>query len=145
MMKTNKQSMTGVAAVEFVIILPLLLLFLAAVGEFGNAFIRYNILSKAVQNGARFAVTEVYGTADSYQIADPAQIRNVVMYGNSAGTGQAILNDVTVLVDYDPDDDTDKYVVVTAAYPYTPLMDALLGGIMSDVTLTASALMRVRP
>lgn len=140
-----RKNISGVASVEFVIVLPLLLLFLAAVGEFGNAFIRYNTLSKAVQNGARFAVTEVYGTANSYQIADAQQIRNVVIYGNNLGVGEPLFENMTVDVTYNPDDDTDKYVVVTANYPYTPLLDALLGNVMTDVTLRSSSLMRVRP
>lgn len=124
--------------------LPLLLLFLVAIAEFGNAFIRYNTLSKAVQNGARFAVSEVYGTAKAENIAPTSDIQNAVKYGNPNPVEGAapVLESLTVNVSYDG---VGKYVVVTAEYPYTPIIGAMLGDLLSDVTLSASAIMRVAP
>lgn len=143
-MKYVQRRESGIASVEFTIILPLLLLFLVAIGEFGNAFIRYNTLSKAVQNGARFAVSEVYGTAKAENIAPTSEIQNAVIYGNPnpADGATPVLESLTVNVSYD---DVNNYVVVTAAYPYTPIVGAFLGDALSDVTLTASSVMRVAP
>ncbi|XAW89989.1 TadE/TadG family type IV pilus assembly protein [Vibrio sp. CDRSL-10 TSBA] len=82
-MKTMRvKNIKGLASIELLIVLPVLLLILAAIAEFGNAFIRYNILSKAVQNGARMAVTEVYGTAKAENIASDEEIKQAVMYGS---------------------------------------------------------------
>ncbi|KOO11615.1 hypothetical protein AKJ18_28215, partial [Vibrio xuii] len=108
------------------------------------AFIRYNTLSKAVQNGARFAVSEVYGTAKAENIAPTSEIQNAVMYGSPSPADGAtpVLESLTVNVSYD---DVNNYVVVTAAYPYTPIVGAFLGDALSDVTLTASSVMRVAP
>ncbi|UUM30078.1 TadE/TadG family type IV pilus assembly protein [Vibrio japonicus] len=143
-MKSMQRKEKGIASVEFTIVLPLLLLFLVAIGEFGNAFIRYNTLSKAVQNGARFAVSEVYGTAKADNIAPTSDIQNAVIYGNPnpADGAAPILESLTVNVSYDA---VGKYVVVTAQYPYTPIIGAMLGDLLSDITLTASAVMRVAP
>ena len=47
----------GMAAVEFVITVPLLLLVMLVVVELGRAFVQYDTLSYSVRNSARF-VTE---------------------------------------------------------------------------------------
>lgn len=144
-MKTMRvKNIKGLASIELLIVLPVLLLILAAIAEFGNAFIRYNILSKAVQNGARMAVTEVYGTAKAENIASDEQIKQAVMYGSPKtvvdDTTQPILEAMTVTVTYSTGDD---YVVVTGTYPYQPLVGPWLNDLLSDVTVTASAVMRV--
>lgn len=143
----------GIAAVEFLVVLPLLLVILGAIAEFGNAFILYNTLSKTVQNGARFAVTQVYGSGQSDKIVGEeeslpdgqtysySEIKRTVVYGNQSGEGTAVLPDFVIEnvgVVHE-----NKYVVVTAEYPYTPIVNPLLGNILSDVRLTASAVMRV--
>lgn len=133
----------GLAAVELTFLLPLLLLFLAAVGEFGNILIKYNTLSKAVQNGARIAVTEVYGTANPDAIASDSDIANAVIYGSTAPIDGAlpVLESVSVTVSQNGD-----LVTVTAEYPYQTLMAPLLDNILtSSLTLTASSVMRVSP
>ncbi len=54
----------GVAAVEFVIVLPLLLLFLFAITSFGSAlFIHSNMLNAAREAARRMAVTEAASLA----------------------------------------------------------------------------------
>lgn len=134
----------GLAAVEFSIVLPFLLLILAAIGEFGNAFISYNILNKAVQNGTRMAVTQVYGTAKAENIASDDEIEKAVKYGNPNitvdDTTQPVLEELTVSVIHDG-----NYVIVTAQYPYQPLLGALLDDVLADVILTSSSVMRVTP
>ncbi|WP_417212501.1 TadE/TadG family type IV pilus assembly protein [Acinetobacter venetianus] len=144
---SRPRSYKGVAAIEFTIVLPFLLLLLAAIAEFGNAFIKYNILNKAVQNGARIAVTEVYGTAKAEAIASDEEITNAVLYGHTndpdTNAGESpVLDAVIVTVEYEPGDD---YVVVTGSYPYQPLLGVLLGGLLTDIKLTSSSVMRVEP
>ncbi len=139
--KCRKQA--GIAAVEFTLLLPLMLLFIAAIGEFGNILIKYNTLSKAVQNGARIAVTDVYGTANSDAIASDSDISNAVIYGSKSPVDGALpaLEGITVTVKQEG-----NVVTVTATYPYQALMAALLDNIISQkVTLTSSSVMRVSP
>lgn len=139
--RMHKQA--GIAAVEFTLILPLMLLFIAAIGEFGNILIKYNTLSKAVQNGARLAVTEVYGTGNPDAIASDADISNAVIYGSKSPPDGAspVLEGITITVSQ-----SGKTVTVTADYPYQTLMAPLLDNIIaSNVTLTSSSVMRVSP
>ncbi len=139
--KCRKQA--GIAAVEFTLLLPLMLLFVAAIGEFGNILIKYNTLSKAVQNGARIAVTDVYGTANPEAIASVADISNAVIYGSKNPVDGALpaLEGITVSVLQEG-----NVVTVSAAYPYQALVAPLLDNIISqNFTLTSSSVMRVSP
>ncbi|MBY7804555.1 pilus assembly protein [Vibrio fluvialis] len=140
----RRRKQYGLAAVEFTIVLPLLLLLLAAVAEFGNLFIRYNTLSKAVQNGARMAVVEVYGTAKADKIASDDKIEKAVKYGNPEVIPDAntkpVLDSLTVNIVHNG-----NYVTVTAQYPYQPFLGVLLDNILDGTILTSSAVMRVTP
>ncbi len=134
----------GIAAVEFLITLPLLLLIFTVIVEFGNLFLRYNTLSKSVQNAVRYSVTDVYGTANPSDIAATDNIKNMVVYGNKAGSGNPILenlkkDDVTV------DSSISKYVVVTASYTYSPLLNFIPYESISSLTFTSSSVMRTEP
>lgn len=80
MKNTCKQR--GVAIVEFALILPLLLLMIFTVTEFGRAVYEYNILTKSVRNGARYLSME-----PPHNVLSIAQARNLMVFGNSAGTG----------------------------------------------------------
>jgi hypothetical protein len=50
----QKNSESGVAVVEFAIVITLLLIIVAGVVEFGRAFWYYDALTKATRDGARF-------------------------------------------------------------------------------------------
>ncbi|WP_165310385.1 TadE/TadG family type IV pilus assembly protein [Vibrio ziniensis] len=140
----------GLAAVEFLITLPLLVLVLTIIVEFGTAYIRYNTLSKSVQNAVRYAVRDVYGTATPYAIANINLVKNMVVYGkkNKEDDDLPILNSFAisdVSVSYDNEDADDKYVVVTANYTYQPIFRYLYFGTLSDLTMSSSAVMRTKP
>ena len=75
----------GVQLLELAIVLPIMLLMFAGIAEFGRYFYEYTTLSKAARVGARYLVTQ---KVDCVQ-ADLA--RNLVVYGNTAGTGSPIL------------------------------------------------------
>ncbi|CAH0533934.1 hypothetical protein VST7929_01811 [Vibrio stylophorae] len=138
----------GLAAVELAITLPILLLLLVAVSEIGRLLIHYNTLTKAVQDGARYAVVDIYGTAAANQIADVNEIKNMVVYGNKGGSGDALLvnlntGNVTV-------SQANSYVIVTAQLTYAPAFIKLpeffgSGGDSLVLPIRASALMRTGP
>ncbi len=135
----------GMAAVEFLITLPLLLMVLTIIVEFGTAYIRYNTLSKSVQNAVRYSIRD-----SQFFIADFASIKNMVVYGKKTviDGDEPILKsfgveDVSVV--YDETDDDEKYVVVTGTYTYVPILRFLYFDKLSDLTMSSSAVMRAKP
>ncbi|WP_046223372.1 TadE/TadG family type IV pilus assembly protein [Vibrio sp. ECSMB14106] len=134
----------GFAAVEMVLVAPVLLFFLVLVLELGNILIQYNIISKSVQNGARYAVSEVYDTKGG-TIAPTLEIKNVVVYGQSS-VGTAILSTLTtsdVTVEPDPIGSGD-YVQVSVTYDYVPnFLSIPFSTENFAIPLSATSVMRV--
>lgn len=77
----NRQ--TGVALLEFAFILPLLLVLSLLAAELGRAVYRYNTTAKAVRDAARYLSVQTPGT-------HVAEARNLIVYGNLAGTGSPL-------------------------------------------------------
>jgi Flp pilus assembly protein TadG len=70
----------GVALVEFAFVLPLLLVLSLVSAELGRAVYRYNTTAKAVRDAVRYLSVQTPGT-------HVAEARNLILYGNVAGTG----------------------------------------------------------
>ncbi|MCF7362984.1 MULTISPECIES: TadE/TadG family type IV pilus assembly protein [Vibrio] len=141
----DKQS--GIAAVEFLVTLPVLLFIFTVVIEFGNAFIRYSTLNKSVQNAARYAVVDIYGTATSGSIANESDIKKMVMYGKTSfEQGEkptAVLDSLTLdNISVIP---VGNYVVISANYDYQPILNLLPIDALDNLTVRSSAVMRVAP
>jgi Flp pilus assembly protein TadG len=77
---TLKKLQHGVAAVEFALVLPLLVLLSIFTIEFGRAMYQYNILAKSVRDAARYLSVQLPNTHET-------EARNLIVYGNLAGTG----------------------------------------------------------
>src|SRR5687767_13477925 len=75
----------GIQLVEAAIVLPIFLLLFGATAEFGRYFYEYTTLAKASRVGARYLITAPV-TAGEDAIA-----KNIVVYGNPAGTGSPVL------------------------------------------------------
>ncbi len=88
----------GVQLLETAIVIPILLVLFGAVAEFGRYFYEYSTAAKAARVGARYlAAKSVSGTTYA------AQAKNLVVYGNVAGSGTPVLPGLTtanVQVDY---------------------------------------------
>ena len=54
----------GAQLIEFALVLPMLLLVVLGIAEFGFIFQRYEVLTNAAREGARIAVLPGYSTAD---------------------------------------------------------------------------------
>ncbi len=79
----------GAQLAELAIVLPIFLMLFGAAAEFGRYFYEYTTLDKATRAGSRYLATAaVNGTED-------AKARNIVVYGNPAGTGAPIVNGLT--------------------------------------------------
>ena len=75
----------GVQLAELAIVLPLLMVMFAATAEFGRYFYAYTTLAKAERMGSRYLAT---ACNKSYE---DTNAKNLVVYGNVAGTGTPIL------------------------------------------------------
>jgi Flp pilus assembly protein TadG len=122
------KSESGQAAVEFALILPILLVFLLAIIEVGVAFSHYVTLTDATRVGARKAILVRLGgstPADSTQAVRDA----------AGGLDQTQLG---VTVDDSSWNVSGSQITVTATYPYT-LNIPLLGLSLMSGTITAKA------
>ena len=80
----------GVQLVEMAIALPLLLVLFAATAEFGRYFQEYTTLAKGSRVAARYLATGCVNGADDLSA------KNLVVYGNMAGTGSPIVPGLSV-------------------------------------------------
>jgi Flp pilus assembly protein TadG len=79
----------GTSTVEFAIMLPLLLLLIVMVAEFGIQFYRLNAVTKSVQIAARY-LSDV-SVNKSNTATDKTNAQNLAVYGNTAGTGTPVV------------------------------------------------------
>jgi Flp pilus assembly protein TadG len=101
----------GSAAVEMVLVTPILLMLMFGGAELGNYFMNEHSLVKAVRDGARYAARQSFANYTSCSGQPGGTVvddtKNVVMYGyRAAGTGVLTPNitadDITVETSCDP-------------------------------------------
>src|SRR5437870_10188703 len=79
----------GIQLVELAIVLPLFMILFGATAEFGRYFYEYSTLAKATRVGARYLTNAAVNTAED------TNAKNLVVYGNTAGTGSPIISGLT--------------------------------------------------
>ena len=105
----------GVQLAELAIALPAMILLFAAVAEFGVYFYEYTTLAKGSRVAVRYLATAGTGACDD------TAAKNLVVFGNVAGTGSPIVNGLTT-----------AYVEITRRNAAGGLVT---GGIPSTVTI----------
>ena len=138
----------GIAAVEMVITLPLILLLLTPVAELGRAFIQYSRLSHRVQAGARFVADNAYQGSTGVPMLTTEvrqQAISLVLYGRTVTTGE----DPLAVPELTADDlfievSSSGLVTLTADYTYRPMIAAVLPvfGFGDDLDISA---LKLRP
>jgi len=83
----------GVQLVEMAIVVPILVLLFAAVGEFGRYFYEYTTMAKAARVGARFMAGQ---SIDSTTTDWVSATKKLVVYGNTDGSGTPLLPGLSV-------------------------------------------------
>ena len=138
---SNFRSEKGVELVEFALILPLLLLICLGVIEFGRAYYTYNILTKAVRDGARYLSTGMVTSTGTVNSTTTTETKNVVVYGNTAGTGTKKIPDLLTTQVNVPAatvvSGSEQYVTVSVTYPYVPMFRL----VMPNLTLSPKVTM----
>jgi Flp pilus assembly protein TadG len=128
----------GVQLAELAIVLPILLILFAATVEFGRFFYEYTTLAKASRIGARYMITAPVNEFEK------GQARNLVVYGNTAGTGAPLLDGLTtehiVITARDGDDEPmlagvpNTITVKISGFQHQPLVN--LGGLIKSQSLS---------
>ena len=111
----------GTQLVELALVVPLLLALVGATAEFGRFFNTYSTLAKATRAGVRYQISQPPDTPD-YTTA-----KNIVVFGNAAGTGQPVVAGLTtaqVKVTQSKTGTTVNSVTISIdGYGYTPVFD----------------------
>lgn len=143
-------SQRGLATLEFALCAPVLLLLMLATAEIGRVFFQYNSLNKQVRDAVRYAATNAgVGSTRVVNITTAVRdaSRNLVVYGNTAGTGVVLLPGLTT-GNVTVGSTAAGYVSITANYVYQPMVGGTLPvfGLGNDInlnfTLDASVWMR---
>ena len=82
----------GLQLVEVALVIPIMLLLFGAVAEFGRYFYEYTTAAKAARVGARYLVSKSVNSGINYE----GQAKNLVVFGNIAGTGSPVLDGLSV-------------------------------------------------
>ena len=84
----RKRGERGNAMIEFAFSAAVLIPLFLATFQFGYTFYVYNLLSTQMRAGARYASLKTFTCSSQSSINTfKTAVKNVVMYGNSAGTG----------------------------------------------------------
>lgn len=133
----------GVALIEFALILPLLLVLTFITIDIGRAVFRYNTTAKTVRDAVRYISVWPENT-------HVTEMRNLIVYGNTAGTGDPmdpaltssmVLTPTYATVGSNP---VIRTVTVTVeGYTFTPMFADFFGVTAGTVTFSnISATMR---
>jgi len=126
-------SQSGVALVEFALVVPVLLVLTVATTEIGRALYEYNTVAKAVRNAARYMSMQ-----DPADLAVVPIAQNLVVFGRpnaDDGTepiapGLSLLNvpDTNISWNTAGTNPTISYVTVSVTnYSFTPMISTLFG------------------
>jgi len=131
----------GTQLVELAIALPLMIVLLGGIAEFGRLFYTYSTLTTAVRAGARHAMR--WERSSSWTFPETS---NMVVYGDYGGSGSPILPGLSTtnvrVVANGPANNVESVTVKIENYKYVPLFDlGKLTGIPAltlDVNLNAN-------
>jgi Flp pilus assembly protein TadG len=125
----------GVQLLELAIVIPIMMVMFAGIAEFGRYFYEFTTLAKASRVGARYLASKSVTSSTNYQLV----AKNIVVYGNAAGTGSPILDGLTtdnVSVTYQGGTSglPETVTVSITGYEHDPLFD--LGGLLNNDALS---------
>ena len=132
----------GQALVEFAVVVPLLMLLILGLFEFGRIYNAKLVVTQAVREGARRAVVMTGATQAAKEAAAKTQaVTSTQAYASSVGVALTVNTPTLVTVT----GDTNKAIVVSAYYD-VPLVIPTLGTILGtgpNVRVMSTAEMRM--
>ena len=142
---SRRSDQRGQSLMEFALVLPLLLLMAFGITEFGRAYYQYNTLSKAIRNGAR------YMSSHPYDNANITSTQNMVVYGQSSGSGTPVLPGLTPsMIAVTPNGGTSPYDAINPPqsvsvgvvnYPFSPLVPGVIS-VLKNATFSPQVVFR---
>lgn len=145
------QSEKGASAVEFALILPLLVLLVFGIIEFSVMLFDKAVITNASREGARHGIVFNQDSDGVYSPISDADIRDrVKTYANgrliNLGGSDQSLSDADIVIAGDRVSDTDLTVTVNFTYDFmiVPNLSALVGGTFDGTTdLIGQTIMRM--
>jgi len=121
-----KKSQRGQSIVEFALVLPIFLLIMLGLVEFGRLWMTVNVLTGAAREGARAAAVHGAGSSEARTAA-----QNVLSGGNVSGATITVVGP-----------NASGEVRVTIGLSYSTITGSLVPGLSSTFQLSQSASMR---
>jgi Flp pilus assembly protein TadG len=130
----------GAELIELMLVLPILLLIVAAIMDFGVLFMRYEVVTNAAREGARIAILPGYGDADVQ-----ARVADYLAAGGLTDTPTTTVT--SAVVEISPGGPTVNVVTVTVSYTHQylllgPVAGLVGGGAYANTELRAASQMR---
>lgn len=144
--RTSSRNQAGAALIEFALVLPILLILSLVVIEVGRALLAYGELTKSVRDAARYLSMQTPGTRLN-------EARNLVVYGNTAGSGSAMVTGLSPANVPDPSwqqagsvPEITTVTVKVTGYTFQPMIASAFGLTFGPIPFNAiSATMRSQP
>ena len=124
-MASKLQKQKGSVAIEFALLLPLLLLILGLIIDYGWYFTNWIELTNAVSAGARAGIK-----AKEWEGEDPEDFAKNVVNDNFWDSLQVVVTE----------EDSPRRITVTATYNYTPLMGAFTESLVPQTIKTSATM-----
>ncbi|NNC57670.1 MAG: pilus assembly protein [Woeseiaceae bacterium] len=128
----------GLALVEAVITLPLLLFLMIAASEFTNAFVQHTTLTKAARDAARYVAEEAIDGSLTVNLTTALKndTKRLLVYGNTGGNGAPAIPGLNT-GNVEVNSVGANVVEVTVNYPYTGILGSVLPtfGFGSDISM----------
>jgi Flp pilus assembly protein TadG len=144
--KSETLSQSGTAAVEFALILPLLLIIVFGIIEFSIVFYNKAMITNASREGARYGITFIYEGPDNgtHPTEDKiiAKVNNYVDNGTRLISFSSLPATITTAVDGENGEPGDD-LTVTVTYPYDFLILPRFADRVANLTLSAETVMRL--
>ena len=136
---------SGQSLIEFALVVPMLLVLVFGIVEFGNAWRHYQLITNTAREGARVAVLPSSTAAIVDSVIDDR------LNGSGLDSNQATVT--LKILDFGDANYSNSADTVTIEYPYTfvflgPIIDLMCtgigcgGGAYSTVTLSSTSIMR---
>lgn len=135
MPNTEDRRRLGTSVVEMTIVLPLLLILVFGIGEFGLMYTQWQSLTNATREGARVGV--VFRNPCNASAVEAAITATVDNYAASAGIASGITTNVTNACA-----GTDTPLTVTTTLPYDYIALSALTALGASTDLRARSVMR---